>query len=376
MTPAGEARFTEGSRVILHGLRANEIFNNRRGKVLKKLALQNSHGPIAAYEICLTDGQLVKALDANLDLAPPLADAEAEEESWSDEGSDHVENFENLERAKLMDELFQLLDQSQEGSLRSHALHHLAVACGFEGGALKWEEEYQALCKLFRTSPAAGFQQMEFAKLLSNEALPAYCPTDELAGLVSSTRQHILSRRQEQTTPKEDEKRLKAEQYRKDAVKFIFKSLDMDGDGFLNGSEMQRFAELCGFDDEWEVEYEVMCEHMGIDRNHGASLADFHRLVSERKSHAFCTRKELRNIASQIRDRRESISRKQAAIRIQACTRGSLTRNRLQRQQTVAPAVSPAPSLVLLEEKGRGVIDVPEPPPAPPESESEDSSKE
>ena len=48
-----------------------------------------------------------------------------------------------------------------------------------------------------------------------------------------------------------------AEQYRKDAVKFIFKSLDMDGDGFLNGSEMQRFAELCGFDDEWEVEYEV-----------------------------------------------------------------------------------------------------------------------
>ena len=37
--------------------------------------------------------------------------------------------------------------------------------------------------------------------------------------------------------------------------------------------------------------------------------------------------------------RRESISRKQAAIRIQACTRGSLTRNRLQRQQTVAAAV-------------------------------------
>ncbi|CAE7644982.1 unnamed protein product [Symbiodinium sp. CCMP2592] len=373
MTPAGEARFTEGSRVILHGLRANEIFNNRRGKVLKKLALQNSHGPIAAYEVCLTDGQLVKALDANLDLAPPLADAEAEEESWSDDGSDHVD-LENLERAKLMEELFQLLDQSQEGTLRSQALHHLAVACGFEGGPVKWEEEYQALCKLFGTSPGAGFQQMEFAKLLSNEALPTYCPTDELADLVASTRQHIISRRQEQTTSKEDEKRLKAEQYRKDAVKFIFKSLDMDGDGFLNGSEMQRFAELCGFDDEWEVEYEVMCEHMGIAKEHGASLADFHRLVSERKSHAFCTRKDLRNIASQIRDRRESISRKQAAIRIQACTRGSLTRNRLQRQQTVAAVRGPAPSAVP-EEKDRGVIDVPEPPPAPPESESEDSSK-
>ena len=33
MTPAGEARFTEGSRVILHGLRANEIFNNRRWEI-------------------------------------------------------------------------------------------------------------------------------------------------------------------------------------------------------------------------------------------------------------------------------------------------------------------------------------------------------
>ena len=45
----------------------------------------------------------------------------------------------------------------------------------------------------------------------------------------------------------------------------------MDGDGFLNGSEMQRFAELCGFDDEWEVEYEVpVC----CQRHNDFSLVD------------------------------------------------------------------------------------------------------
>ena len=46
-------------------------------------------------------------------------------------------------------------------------------------------------------------------------------------------------------------------QERKDVVKFIFGSMDVDGDGFLNASEMRRFAELCGFDDEWQVEYEA-----------------------------------------------------------------------------------------------------------------------
>ena len=52
---------------------------------------------------------------------------------------------------------------------------------------------------------------------------------------------------------------VQAAQERTDAVKFIFESMDMDGDGFLKVSEMHRFAELCGFDDEWQVEYEAPC---------------------------------------------------------------------------------------------------------------------
>ena len=77
MTPAGKERFQPGSRVILHSLRANEFFNNRRLRVSEKLRvllnhpgsrgevlkrLENAHRPsVTAYEVCLTDGQLVKA---------------------------------------------------------------------------------------------------------------------------------------------------------------------------------------------------------------------------------------------------------------------------------------------------------------------------
>ena len=48
-------------------------------------------------------------------------------------------------------------------------------------------------------SATSASDSSEFALALA-EALPTYCPTDELADLVSSTRQHIISRRQEQTT--------------------------------------------------------------------------------------------------------------------------------------------------------------------------------
>ena len=68
----------------------------------------------------------------------------------------------------------------------------------------------------------------------------------------------VCIRRSPQLSPTELLHRLAAEtQERSDAVKFIFKSMDTDSDGFLSGSEMCRFAELCGFDDEWQVEYEV-----------------------------------------------------------------------------------------------------------------------
>ncbi|CAE7192063.1 unnamed protein product [Symbiodinium natans] len=365
-------RFRPGSRVILHGLRANALFNNRRGKVLKKL--ESAHG-LAAYEICLTDGQLVKALDANLDPAPVVA-----EESGSDE-SDQAHP--DADRAKLEEELFHLLDQSGEGMLRSEALHHLAVACGFQQGLVKWEDEYQALCKLCGTSPDAGFQQMDFVKLLSNEALPTYCATEELAHLVPNIQQLINAHKEqkEQAPGPREGRRFKE---RSDAVKFIFKSMDTDSDGFLSGSEMCRFAELCGFDDEWQVEYEVMCEHMAINKDRGADFDDFYRLVSDRKSHVFCTREELRSIASQIQERRASISEKQAAIRIQALARGNLVRHQLQRQVSTEHAIPAglngrlgrsAPKHVPhAQQKHRGSVEAPDPPPAPPESESEDSS--
>lgn len=46
-------------------------------------------------------------------------------------------------------------------------------------------------------------------------------------------------------------------QDRRDAVAFLFGTLDADGDERLNLPEMERFASLCGFAGEWATEYEV-----------------------------------------------------------------------------------------------------------------------
>ena len=72
------------------------------------------------------------------------------------------------------------------------AVSHLA------GGWLPADGIRQAPLQRGQSATSAS-DSSELALALA-EALPTYCPTDELAGLVSSTRQHILSRRQEQTT--------------------------------------------------------------------------------------------------------------------------------------------------------------------------------
>ena len=46
-------------------------------------------------------------------------------------------------------------------------------------------------------------------------------------------------------------------QDRRDAIGFLFHTLDADGDQRLNLPELERFAAMCGFSGEWQTEYEA-----------------------------------------------------------------------------------------------------------------------
>jgi hypothetical protein len=47
-------------------------------------------------------------------------------------------------------------------------------------------------------------------------------------------------------------------QDRRDAIGFLFHTLDADGDQRLNLPELERFASMCGFSGEWQTEYEAV----------------------------------------------------------------------------------------------------------------------
>lgn len=261
------------------------------------------------------------------------------------------ETYKTAHRRELLArDFFELLDPSGRNVLRASELYHFAYACGFEEGRDLWHSEYKALCQLCNVTD--GFYWQDFLELLSNEALPTKCGTSELPSLMERAAQsQLLSRTDASKVPEKEKqgKRLSGlsrgsmrktkrseklrrtiqeSQARREAVVRLFYALDADGDGRLKLAEMERFAALCDFSGDWQVEYEVMCEVLKIDAERGADLPDFERLVSNEKSHAYCTDQELQEMVAEMTSRHDQIISNQAAIRIQANTRGFLARQR------------------------------------------------
>jgi len=64
----------------------------------------------------------------------------------------------------------------------------------------------------------------------------------------------------------------------------------------LGASQLQRFAELCGFKgstDDWMEEYQAICSVYRWDVRAGANFAQFAAFVDDEESSGFCTDKEL-----------------------------------------------------------------------------------
>jgi len=156
-------------------------------------------------------------------------------------------------------------------------------------------------------------------------------------------------------------KTIQASQERRDAIGFIFHTLDADGDERLNLQEMERFASLCGFAGEWATEYEVMCEVLKINTARGVDFLQFDRLVTDEKSHAYCSDEEIREMVLYLKSERQEIASSLAAIRIQAGARGFLTRSQVRRSMAEMETGDAEVSQFTVPE----AMMLPEPPSAP-----------
>ncbi|CAL1152049.1 unnamed protein product [Cladocopium goreaui] len=351
-----------GDAVVVQGLPACQGFNGRRGRV------EQASGE--TYQVRLSGGLRVQVLASNLSAAEvPYGDGSAADSTDSTDTSDEEETSETRRRS-LVTDFFALLDPAGKKMLRGPEMYHLAKACGFQDGREEWDDEYEALCKLCHVSD--GFCLEDFEKLLSDQDLPTFCATSEIPWLMEQSAKSLLpaarnsltststevkrkSRRRSSTKSstkrgsrgrarfsrqEKVRKTIQESQDRRDAIGFLFHTLDADGDQRLNLPELERFASMCGFSGEWQTEYEVMCEVLKIPSSKGVDFLQFNRLVSDEKSNAYCSDEELQQMVMYLKSERREIASRLAAIRIQAGARGFLTRSQARRSALEVPSLS------------------------------------
>lgn len=322
------------------------------------------------YQVRLSGGLRVQVLASNLSAAEvPYGDGSAADSTDSTDTSDEEETSETRRRS-LVTDFFALLDPAGKKMLRGPEMYHLAKACGFQDGREEWDDEYEALCKLCHVSD--GFCLEDFEKLLSDQDLPTFCATSEIPWLMEQSAKSLLpaarnsltststevkrkSRRRSSTKSstkrgsrgrarfsrqEKVRKTIQESQDRRDAIGFLFHTLDADGDQRLNLPELERFASMCGFSGEWQTEYEVMCEVLKIPNSKGVDFLQFNRLVSDEKSNAYCSDEELQQMVMYLKSERREIASRLAAIRIQAGARGFLTRSQARRSALEVPSLS------------------------------------
>lgn len=345
-----------GDAVVVQGLPACQGFNGRRGRV------EQASGE--TYQVRLSGGLRVQVLASNLSAAEVVnGDGSAPDGTDSTDSTDTSGEEETSEtrRRSLVTDFFALLDPAGKKMLRGPEMYHLAKACGFQDGREEWDDEYEALCKLCHVSD--GFCLEDFEKLLSDQDLPTFCATSEIPWLMEQSAKSLLpaarnsltststevkrkSRRRSSTKSstkrgsrgrarfsrqEKVRKTIQESQDRRDAIGFLFHTLDADGDQRLNLPELERFASMCGFSGEWQTEYEVMCEVLKIPSSKGVDFLQFNRLVSDEKSNAYCSDEELQQMVMYLKSERREIASRLAAIRIQAGARGFLTRSQARR---------------------------------------------
>jgi Ca2+-binding EF-hand superfamily protein len=205
---------------------------------------------------------------------------------------------ENLERRKLKEKLFNVVDLDIDQYLNRKEMKNLASVLGFDGEDGEWAQEYSKLCENTKADEETGIPQAAIFELLDDESDTGLHCTDEDMWRVIGTLQARAeaSAKAEadalvEAKKKAEEDMIEVEKARQMAFaaaealaagkpaqaptpkrpelkRLFFLGCDKDSDQHLKKDEMRTLAEASGFegdDEEWTEEYERMCGDYGAD---------------------------------------------------------------------------------------------------------------
>jgi len=155
------------------------------------------------------------------------------------------------QRQGLMAALFANLDIQKSKRLTLEPLYLFAQLVGFPGSSEEFQEEYDDICKNSQNDPKQGVDEASFSKL-ANDSDSDYFVEDA--------------------------------QFQDILLQLMFKSLDKNGDGYLDCLECTKFAQAIGFQgsaEDFKEEWVGICTDMKIKSIPGITMEVFQQMATD-----------------------------------------------------------------------------------------------
>eukprot|EP00930_Biecheleria_cincta_P068753 TRINITY_DN5655_c0_g1_i1.p1 TRINITY_DN5655_c0_g1~~TRINITY_DN5655_c0_g1_i1.p1 ORF type:complete len:1890 (-),score=285.46 TRINITY_DN5655_c0_g1_i1:712-5883(-) len=217
------------------------------------------------------------------------------------------------DRHSLLYDIFRTFDIDGDGKLTNLEMLEFARLAGFNGNLEKWDAELQLLCDAHGADHRRGISRQLFHCLVDDASdTGLYCSGRELQAILSAVQQGQADIRSGEVGQPdlvgdaivvgvvEGEASATTGCDRHSLIRDVFHAFDKDEDGNLAKLEMLEFARLAGFkgsNEEWNVEFAILCESHGAEYQKGISQELFYRLVNDASdSGLYCSDSELQKL--------------------------------------------------------------------------------
>jgi len=229
-------------------------------------------------------------------------------------------------RTNAIRAVFAACDEDSDGHLNEKEMRRVANHIGFTGSDEEWIEEFGAMCSDNGVDAAKGIDLALFQRLVNDDTENGcFCSDADLEAVLTNK----VIEPPEPKGPRtiKPPPRRPGPSSREGITLGLFKALDIDGDGYLNLTEMKHFASLIGFkcdDEKWVKEFELFCSSGEADPAVGVGSDLFVRLVNDRSdAGCYCSDGELRDMLKELNPNAGEISSRGTLITtvFRACDR-------------------------------------------------------
>jgi len=266
----------------------------------------------------------------------------ASRQSFSRSSQKSRSSLSDTSRPALIKKLFDLLQSAGSGFINKSEMLAFARMMEYPGDDDEWGPEFSDMCEANGCDDAVGFNLAAFSSLLNDEDGDLYCEdaqiTDFVEELVRKSGGTALQKEGGRVSTQPVERRSKgsaqiaaprepaaagkteqavkiaeaAPPTRSELLRNLFQKLDVDGDRVLNQAELLRYARLVGFpgdEEEWEEEYEGVCEDTKSRPAVGLTLEAFLVVVDEKESDYYSEDAQVKSMIN-VLEEEQKIQRK------------------------------------------------------------------